>query len=136
MQQQTTHAEPTSVPSLPCPNCKENILATGFYNYCIESVGLREDNRTDVTEGRIYMDHDESGHETGDHECQTDAYCAECNKLLPWPLYEIRSLEGCSISEAQEEIDNLLAELKDQPDAEPNEPPGNDRPKGDAHANA
>src|SRR5207249_4936964 len=79
MQRQTTYAEPTSVPSLPCPNCARNILATGFYNYCIESVGLREDNRTDVTEGRIYMDHDESGHETGDHECQTDAYCAECN---------------------------------------------------------
>jgi len=136
MQQQTTHAEPTSVPSLPCPNCKENILATGFYNYCIESVGLREDNRTDVIEGQIYMDHDESGHETGDHECQTDAYCAECNKLLPWPLYAIRALDGCSISEAHEEIDNLLAKRRDQPDAEPNEPPGNDRPKGEAHANA
>ena len=136
MQKQTTQTEETPVPSLPCPNCQENILATGFYNYCIESVGLREDNRTDVIEGQIYMDHDESGHETGDHECQTDAYCAACNKLLPWPLYAIRALEGCSISEAHEEIDNLLAELKDQPDAEPNGRPGNEPPKGEAHANA
>ena len=134
--QQQTEPEHTNHPSLPCPNCQENILATGFYNYCIESVGLREDNRTNVIEGQIYMDHDESGHETGDHECQTDAYCAACSKLLPWQLYEIRSLDGCSISEAQEGIESLLAQLEAQPDAEPNGRPGNEPPKGEAHANA
>src|SRR5258708_2975804 len=136
MQQQTTHAEPTSVPSLPCPHCEENILATGFYNYCIEKVSLREDNQTDVVQGYVYMNHDESGHETGDHECQTDAYCAECNACLPWPLYAIRALDGCAISEVQQEIENLLANLKDQPDAKPNGPSGNDAPKGADYANA
>src|SRR5437899_570521 len=136
MQKQTTQTEETPVPSLPCPNCQENILATGFYNYCIESVGLREDNHSDVISGYLYMDHDESGHETSDHECQTDAYCAGCNKLLPWPLYEIRGLDGCSVSEAQEEIENLLAKLKDQPDDEVDGRPVNDLPKGEAHADA
>ena len=136
MQQQPTHAEPTSVPSLPCPHCQENILATGFYNYCIEKVSLREDNQTDVVQGHVYMNHDESGHETADHECDVDAYCAECNACLPWPLYEIRDLDWCAISEAQEKIDNLLAKLKDQGDAEPNEPSRNDLSTGGAHANA
>ena len=125
-----------SVPSLPCPNCREDILAMGFFNYCIESVGLREDNYTQFVRGYLHMDHDESGHETTDHECQTDAYCAGCNELLPWPLYAIRALDGCSISEAHEEIDNLQAELKDQPDAELNGRPGNDPPKGEAYADA
>ena len=136
MQQQTADTEQTSVPSLPCPHCQANILATGFYNYCIEKVSLREDNQTAVIDDYVYMNHDESGHETTDHECQTDAYCAECNTLLPWPLYEIRALDGCAISEAQEEIDNLLAKLRDQREAEPNGPPGNDPPIGDAHADA
>jgi hypothetical protein len=136
MQPRTTHTPQSPVPSLPCPNCAENILATGFYNYCIESVGLREDNRTDVIEGRIYMNHDESGHETTDHECDVAAYCAACNKLLPWPLYAIRALDGCAISNAQQEIDNLLAQLKDQPDAELNGRPRNDLSKGEAHADA
>ena len=136
MQPQTTRTERTSVPSLPCPNCEENILATGFYNSCTEMVSLREDNRTNVLEGHVYMDHDEHGHETTDHECDVDAYCAACNKLLPWPLYAIRTLDGCTISEAREEIENLLAKLENQPDAEPNKQPGNDVLTGDAHANA
>jgi len=136
MHQQTTHTEQTSVPSLPCPNCQENILATGFYNYCIEKVSLREDNRTELSSGRLYMDHDEQGHETTDHECDVDAYCAACNKLLPWPLYAIRALDGCTIAEAREEIENLLAKVKDQADAEPNGPSGNDAPKGGDYANA
>src|SRR2546428_7648700 len=131
MQKQTTQTEETPVPSLPCPNCAENILATGFYNYCVESVGLREDNVTHARNGHIYMDHDESGHETTDHECQTDAYCAECNKLLPWPLYEIRALDGCAISAAQEEIESLLVDLEDRSDAEPNEPSRENAPEGD-----
>ena len=134
--QQTTHAESTSVPSLPCPNCEENILATGFYNYCIEKVSLREDNVTHVRNGHIYMDHDEQGHETTDHECDVDAYCAECNKLLPWPLYEIRALDGCTVSEAEQEIQDLLAKLEDQSDTELNAASGNDAPNGEDHANA
>jgi hypothetical protein len=131
--QQTTRTEPTSVPSLPCPNCQENILATGFYNHCNETVSLREDNVTHIRNGHIYMDHDESGHETTDHECQTDAFCGGCNELLPWPLYEIRGLDGSTVVEAEQEIENLLANLEDP---SPNGPPGNDVPKGDAHANA
>ena len=113
MQQQTTPAEQTSVPSLPCPHCQENILATGFYNYCNETVSLREDNRTQVVRGQIYMDHDEEGHETTDHECDVDAYCAECNKLLPWPLYEIRGLDGSTLTEAEGMIGDLITEIRD-----------------------
>ena len=133
MQQPTIRTERTSVPSLPCPNCHENILATGFYNYCIESVGLREDNRTELSSGRLYMDHDEQGHETTDHECDVDAHCAECNACLPWPLYEIRALDGCAIAEAEQEIESLLAKLEDQ---SPNEPRTKDLLKGEAHAHA
>ena len=133
MHQQTTPTEQTSVPSLPCPHCQENILATGFYNSCTEMVSLREDNRTVLSSGRLYMDHDEFGHETTDHECDVDAYCAACNKLLPWPLYEIRALDGCAIAEAEQEIESLHAKLEDQ---SPNEPRTKDLLKGEAHAHA
>ena len=98
-----------AVPTLPCPNCEENILKTGFYNYCNETTSLREDNSTQMsTGGRVYMDHDESGHETTDHECALDAYCNECETLLPWPLYEIRALDGELLADAEKMIAELI----------------------------
>src|SRR6266478_553500 len=99
----------TTLPPLPCPNCSANILEDhGFYNYCTETVSLREDNYTRVINGFVYLDHDESGHETQDHECQLDARCSNCDELLPWPLYQIRELDGCPLPEAGKVIANLL----------------------------
>jgi hypothetical protein len=103
------------IPSLLCPNCNANILAdSGFYNYCSETVFLREDNYTSIINGHFYLDHDENGHETQDHECQVDARCSHCNELLPWPLYEIRGLDGCTLPEAANVIAGLLAQIASQ----------------------
>ena len=100
------------IPVLPCPNCNANILAdSGFYNYCSETVFLREDNYTSIINGCLYLDHDESGHETEEHECQVDAHCSSCNELLPWPLYEIRGLDGDTLEEARKGIAALLARV-------------------------
>ena len=74
------------LPDLPCPNCGENLLAEGFYNSCAETTRVHEDNRTCILSGRLYMDHDEETLDTIDHECDVDAYCRGCEKLLPWAL--------------------------------------------------
>jgi hypothetical protein len=97
-----------AIPTLPCPNCGANILQEGFHNTCSETVSLREDNRAYRHGDLLYVDHDESGHETVDHECDTDAYCCECDELLPWALYEIRRLDGASPVKAEEVITELL----------------------------
>ena len=98
-----------SVPVLPCLNCGENLLKTGFYNYCNETTSLREDNSAQMsTGGRVYMDHDESGHETTDHECALEAYCKECEMLLPWPLYELRALDGELFADTEKMIADLI----------------------------
>ncbi len=113
----TVPGQAQEIPTLPCPNCNANILAdSGFYNYCNETVSLREDNYTEILNGRLYLDHDESGHETEDHECQLDAHCSNCNELLPWPLYEIRALDGDTLEEAQKVIANLLAQAASEKD--------------------
>ncbi len=83
----------TSVPALPCPNCGEDILKKGFYNYCSETVSLREDNFSALSDGRFYVDHNEDDHETVDHECQGEAYCRNCEKQLPWTTFDIRDLD-------------------------------------------
>jgi hypothetical protein len=101
--------ETNSLPVLACPNCDANILENGFYNYCIESVSLREDNETKVANGRVYLDHDERGHETVEHECSLEAFCSRCDTLLPWPLYQIQELDCCATSEAAKIIEDLLA---------------------------
>src|SRR5215468_988734 len=92
----------SAIPYLPCPNCAANILEKGFHNTCSETTSLREDNRAYLHGDTIYVDHEESGHETVDHECDTDAYCCECDHLLPWPLYEIRGLDVTSPKVAEE----------------------------------
>ena len=106
-------AEPqVSLPTLPCPNCGANLLEKGFYNYCNETVSLREDNYAYLRDGRLYVEHDEGDHETQDHECQLDAHCRECDTLLPWPLYELRDLDGCKLDEAPKVIAELLEKLE------------------------
>src|SRR5260370_27775584 len=86
--------ETKAISTLPCPNCGENILAEGLYNYCTETTSLREDNHTQIVNDRLYMDHTESGQDTVDHECDTEARCSSCDAVLPWPLYQIRGLDG------------------------------------------
>ena len=98
------------VPVLPCPNCGANLLEKGFYNFCSESVSLREDNYAYASNGRFYVDHDENNHETVDHECELTAFCRTCKKELPWALYELRDLDGCKV----DEVPNAIAELQKQ----------------------
>jgi len=89
------------MPTLPCPSCGVNLLDAGFHNTCTETVSLREDNFTYLHQDRLYIDHDEKGHETVDHEWDIDAYCGSCHQLLPWALYEIRGLDGLYLSDAE-----------------------------------
>ena len=35
-----------------------------------------------------------------EHECDLDAYCGSCDKLLPWPTCEIQRLDGLTLKEA------------------------------------
>jgi hypothetical protein len=110
----------TEMPTLPCPNCQENILQGGFYNYCTETTSLREDNYTHVVNERLYIEHDENGHETVNHECDTEARCRSCDEVLPWPLYQIRSFDGDLIPDIAKTVAELLAEVADAPDPETN----------------
>ena len=105
-------AKGNGIPTLPCPNCGENILDKGFYNYCNETVSLREDNYAHISNGRLYIDHDEDDHETQDHECDLDAHCRNCNKLLPWATFDIRDLDGLSPTDAQKAITELLEQAQ------------------------
>src|SRR5438128_8431905 len=109
--------EATTIPMLPCPNCAVNILEKGFHNTCSETVSLREDNRACRHGNRLYLDHDEHAHETIDHECDTEAFCRNCDKLLPWALYEIRRLDGSTLVEAEYTIADLLKALATVQDA-------------------
>ena len=90
----STNATPaptaSPIPNLPCPNCSSNLLAEGFYNSCIETQQLREDNYPVVVGGKMYLEHNEDNFETIDHECDVEAYCTSCGQVLPWALYEIR----------------------------------------------
>ncbi len=100
------------LPNLPCPSCGVNLLAEGFYNSCTETTRVHEDNHTYVVNDHLYMDHDEETLDTIDHECDLDAYCKSCDKLLPWALYQIRELDGVTLAEAPAAIAELLAELE------------------------
>ena len=105
-------------PVLPCPNCGENLLAAGFHNTCTETASLREDNYPIVSNGRLYLAHNEENHETIGHECDVEAYCSSCDKLLPWPLYEIRGLDGAFLVGIDRAIAKLIGEAQGElPDA-------------------
>src|SRR5581483_937384 len=97
-----------TLPVLRCPHCSVNILEKGFHNSCTETQSLREDNHSYVWKDRLIIDHDEDNYQTIDHECDVEAYCTNCDKLLPWPLYEIRGLDGRSLTDAVKAIEQLL----------------------------
>jgi hypothetical protein len=115
----TPAPEPT-LPVLPCPHCSANLLAQGFYNSCTETQWLREDNYPLISGEKMYLEHEEGNYKTIDHECDLEAYCTSCGKLLPWALYEIRGeLDGIALAEADAAIAKLLAQLTDDPNAQP-----------------
>ena len=106
------------LPVLPCPNCGENILQKGFYNSCTETQSLREDNFASVLKDHLYIDHTGDGYEMIGHECDVDAFCRSCDKLLPWPLYEIRGLDGAFLVGIDRAIAKLIGEAQGElPDA-------------------
>ena len=87
------------LPIIPCPSCGANILDAGFHNICTENVRVREDNFTYTKHGRLYLEY-KQGDETVDHESEFEAYCGSCGKLLPWPTFAIRCLNGLPLKEA------------------------------------
>jgi hypothetical protein len=95
------------LPIVPCPSCGVNILDAGFHNTCTENVRVREDNFTYTKYGRLYLDHKQGG-ETVDHDSDLDAYCGSCDKLLPWPTYVIRCLDGLTLREATTKAAELV----------------------------
>ena len=101
-----------SIPPPPCPNCGEDILKKGWYNSCSETVSLREDNYPIVSGDHFYMEHGEDDHETIDHECDVEAYCTNCNTKLPWATYEIRELDGSSMSNLPQAVADLVAQAQ------------------------
>jgi|GEM_PF-2568774 len=106
---------PCPIPCLPCPNCGTNLLTEGFYNSCTETQTLREDNYTQVIREKLYIGHDEDTFETVEHECDLEAFCRECDQLLPWALYEIRGLDGVTLSDAPAAVAELLSQLDGDP---------------------
>ena len=110
-----------TLPELPCPNCGANVLEHhGFHNYCTETQSLREDSYLYRTNGRIYLEHDESGYETDSHECQATAFCSSCDNELPWSLFDIREMDGETFESAKDIIESLVAEAdyEDESDEE------------------
>ncbi len=112
----------TVIPELPCPNCQANILQEGFYNYCSETVSLREDNSSSIRDGRLMIDHDEEGHETQDHQCALEAFCSSCNKPLPWAPHEIRELDYQPIADVPDLIADLVAQKASEEQAVESQP--------------
>ena len=115
-----------ALPELPCPNCGANVLEHhGFHNYCTETQSLREDSYLYRTNGRIYLEHDESGYETDSHECQATAFCSSCDNELPWSLFDIREMDGETFESASAIIKALIEQASAE-DADGNteaEPP-------------
>jgi hypothetical protein len=72
-----------------------------FISLTQETISLREDNSTYVHAAHLHIDHDQKDHATVNHRCDVDAWCGSCNRLLPWPLYQIRSLDGLLLPTAQ-----------------------------------
>jgi len=97
-------------PNLPCPGCGANILTEGFYNSCTETQRLREDNNSFIAKEHLYIDHDAYNFETVNHQCDLEAFCKACDKLLPWPLFVIRGLDGIPLSQVGVAIAMLISQ--------------------------
>jgi len=92
-------------------NCAVNLLLNGFYNFCSERSTVTERNYAHIVHGRIYMDHDETDNQVEEHKCELTAYCRACNTELPWPLYELRDIDGARPQVAQEMVTALLSKI-------------------------
>ena len=103
----------TAMPVLPCPDCGENLLEKGFYNYCRETTLLREDNPMRRGIERLIVDHEESDAEILRHACALQAFCKECEMPLPWSLPELRALHGKKFADADTMIAQLIAKASE-----------------------
>lgn len=97
-----------TLPVLPCPYCQANILEKGFHNTCIERHSLREDNYGTVVRGRLRVCHEEKERTRITHDCGVHADCSSCGKLLPWTLFELRSLDATPMSLCEKAIARML----------------------------
>ena len=79
----------------------------GFHNTYTENVRVREDNFTYTKHGRLYLEY-KQGDETVDHESDFEAFCGSCNKLLPWPTFALRCLNGLPLKEATIKVAQLV----------------------------
>jgi hypothetical protein len=85
----SANATPISIPPLPtfpCPGCGSNLLTEGFHNSCTETTRLREDTCAIVICDKLFLSHKAGNHKTIRHDCDLEAYCTSCNRLLPWSL--------------------------------------------------
>jgi hypothetical protein len=100
------------LPILPCRNCGNDLFPEGFYNSCSETQRVRVDN-SPIVEDRFYLEHDEDNFETVAHECDVDAYCASCGRLLLWgPLRDPRRTRGHQrVRSRRREIAKLVSQL-------------------------
>jgi hypothetical protein len=73
---------------------------------------LREDNSTYVQAVHLYIDHEEKNHATVEHDCDFDAYCGSGDKLLPWPLYQIRGPDGLLLAKAEIKATEIVASVE------------------------
>ena len=71
--------------------------------------------------------HNGNGHETVTHECDTEARCRSCDEVLPWPLYQIRNIDGDLIPDAAKTVAELIAVVTDAPDPETNDSANEER---------
>src|SRR5207244_2559658 len=79
----------------------------GVSQHLYADLRVREDNFTYTKGGHLYLDHTE-GDETVEHESDFEAYCGSCDKLLPWPTYAIRCLDGLTLKEARAKAAQLV----------------------------
>ena len=105
-------ASPTpTLPNLPCPYCGSNLLEEGFYNSCTERKRLQEETYAYLWNRALSLEHDEHHFATINHQCDVNAFCCNCDQLLPWPLFRMRQLDGISLALAEQAVSQLLAEL-------------------------
>jgi hypothetical protein len=117
-------AETQSLPVLPCPHCNANILEKGFHNTCIETRSVRENNCAKISEHRLRVWHTEDDHVlTIHHQCGVHAYCTNCGKPLPWPLFDLRSLDATPLGLSAKRIAKLL-EKEEKTTLDPSGAPG------------
>ena len=80
---------------------RELFLIFSLSRFHIIYIGLSRRGLTRLLSARPPVhDHDEETLDTIDHECDLDAYCKGCKRLLPWAVYQIRELDGVALSQS------------------------------------